>query len=178
MPEKGKMTEADNEMTGPLKDLRARNTTTGCTAAATIAATASQTESTSTGVPATGTPQQTAAENIAFCDRAVGEVRQEDTEARLTDAFTNPPSTSTATGGGAATQKSESDCQDGKPAVQTCGFPSDIPEEELDDEMLIIRRILAVIDAQTLAIQRKLKRKAASQSRPCTPGTGERTNGQ
>lgn len=83
-----------------------------------------------------------------------------------------------ATIAAAATQKSESDRQGGKPAVQTNGFPADMPDEELDDEMLIIRRILAVIDAQSMAIQRKLSRKAASQSRPWTSGTRERKNGR
>lgn len=109
--------------------------------------------------------------------KAPVEVQRHDTEAQLIDASRNPPSTSSATSDGPVRKPSESTGPGEKPAVPTSGFPSDIPEEELHDEMLIIRRILAVIDAQSLAIQRKLRRKAASQSRSWTPGNRERTNG-
>ena len=122
-------------------------------------------------------PADLNASSVELDSPAAPSLEGENEGVQATEPLEQNANDATATGGGSVRKPSESTGPGEKPAVPTSGFPSDIPEEELHDEMLIIRRILAVIDAQSLAIQRKLRRKGASQSWPWTSGTRERTNG-
>ena len=123
------------------------------------------------------TPADLNASSVELDSPAAPSLEGENEGVQATEPLEQNANDATATSDGPVSKPSESTGPGEKPAVPTSGFPSDIPEEELHDEMLIIRRILAVIDAQSLAIQRKLRRKAASQSWPWTSGTRERTNG-
>lgn len=110
--------------------------------------------------------------------KAPVEVQRHYTKAPLTSAFKNPAGTSTATGGGSATQKSESDCHDGKPAVQTCGCYIGGCDDHFD-ELNLIRSVVEILFDWVLTLQKRQDRaklKAESQSRPWTSGTRERTN--
>lgn len=112
--------------------------------------------------------------------KASAEVQQNYTKAPLTGAFKNPAGTSTATGGGSATQKSESDCHDCKPAVQSCGCYIGVCDDHFD-ELHLIRSVVDILFDWVLTLQKRQDRaklKAESQSRPWTPGNRERTNGR